>query len=278
MLTLDIVIVNHNSGAMLKTLLQSIEHSITARISIRTVTVVDNRSNDDSARRLRHRLPLIVLHSNQNMGYGAACNLGAQQSCAQYILFLNPDILLSSDSLEMACTSLSAHPECASLGVRLCNVDGSLQNSKMILPTYRHMLARSSGLHRLFPKRFPTHFCQDQYQSGIAQSVLGAFLLVRRAAFCVINGFDEAFFLYYEEIDLIHRLHNKGYRCMYNSAICVKHVGGACSRHSTTQRYNSRSRVLYARRYFTAAQARLVKLGCTILEPPLRFFGKFFAL
>src|SRR5690242_6341987 len=98
--SLDVVIVNWNSGAQLRACLRSLERANRGGFDLQRVVVVDNASSDGSAERLDGlELPLVVLRKAQNVGFAAACNEGARGSTADLVLFLNPDTVLLQESL-----------------------------------------------------------------------------------------------------------------------------------------------------------------------------------
>lgn len=271
-LALDIVIVNKNAGGLLRRCLNSLCLCNQNGFSLHSVNVIDNDSSDGSADDLSFPLPLKVHRLQQNIGYGAACNLGASMGHASAILFLNPDVVLPPDSLQSSLLALSAHESVGLLGVRMQNEDGSSQPSRMLFPQPKHLIARSLGLNRINKQRFPTHFGVNQNQSALCDCVLGAFLLVRREAFECIGGFDPHFFLYYEEIDLAQRLRQAGYTCLYYSEVCILHTGGASAKtmRAFALQQSVVSRIRYARRYFNKRQARAVAVCTFCLEPITR--------
>src|SRR5271156_1399355 len=98
--SLDIIIVNWNAGSQLQQCLDSIRTANFDGFELLRVVVVDNASSDGSADHLPPgNVPLSVIRNTTNRGFAAACNQGAMDSSASYLLFLNPDIVLASDSL-----------------------------------------------------------------------------------------------------------------------------------------------------------------------------------
>jgi N-acetylglucosaminyl-diphospho-decaprenol L-rhamnosyltransferase len=120
--TVSIVVVNWNTGSMLRECRQSIENADLSGIDLREVIVVDNASTDGSATDLNfHTLPLQVNTNETNQGFGMACNQGATRTTGEFILFLNPDMRLYVDTLSRTLsymTSRSAN-DVGICGVRL---------------------------------------------------------------------------------------------------------------------------------------------------------------
>lgn len=272
MKTLDIVLVNRNSGPLLKKCLTSLEKSVLCSTSLRSVSVVDNASADDSAEDLHVLLPITIYNMATNTGFSAACNRAARCGYSDYLLFLNPDIALYPYTIESALDALSQNEDAGLLGIHLTDERDKPQLSRMVFPKPRHFYSRAFGLSRYLPRRCPTHFSTDQSESGTADCVLGAFLLVKRYAFEQVGGFDESFFLYFEEIDLAKRLKASGWRCLYRADILAQHVGGCGESANNPFRIEQsiRSRLLYAKRYFSPASYRLLRLFSLRIEPLLR--------
>ena len=123
--SLDIIIVNWNTGTLIRDCLESISRARTAALRLARVVVVDNNSADGSTDGLESlsELPISVLHNDVNRGFVAACNQGAAGTQADYLLFLNPDTRVFPDSL--------------------------------CFPTLRIFFGQMTGLSRLFPRWFP---------------------------------------------------------------------------------------------------------------------------
>ncbi len=268
---LDIVIVNRNSGEHLRRCLASIAASRMRKHRIARVVAIDNDSRDGSADGLfAYGLPLIVRRMGVNLGFGTACNLGAAMGHSPAVLFLNPDAAVPNDALEMSVSTLEAQRGVGIVGARL-HENGQPRPSRMRFPTPRTMIAKGLGLHALFPRQFPDHFDPPQDESGLSDAVIGAFFLVRRTAFQAVGGFDERFFLYYEEIDLAQRMRMVGWTCFYHAGIAASHVGGVCADADRrfSRRHSRKSRSIYARRYFSTRQAAAVALLSHTAEPLL---------
>src|SRR5215813_3752806 len=196
------------------------------------ILVVDNASGDDIASRLasdgsRAR----VVTEPVNRGYGAACNRGAADTKRPYPLFLNSDAFVEESAVEALARALDRDPRAAAVGPRLRNLDGSLQPSITRLPTPWRIFCESSGLAALTGGRgiFRGHTKtrEDHDRPQRVESLMGAALLVRRAAFEQVGGFDENFFFYAEESDLFERLATAGWRVLYEPSASVVHAGGA---------------------------------------------------
>jgi len=196
------------------------------------VLVVDNDSRDDIAAGLAREAPRARLLSEPvNRGYGAACNRGARESVRPYLLFLNSDAYVRPGAVAALVAALEADQRAAAAGPRLVNPDGTPQPSIQRLPSPWKVFCESSGLAALSGGRglLRGHSAtrEDHSRPRAVESLSGAALLVRRGPFEEGGGFDESFFLYAEETDLIARLRKSGYRVLFEPRAEVVHEGGA---------------------------------------------------
>lgn len=228
----DILIVNFNSGLHLRACLESVRAHAPGSRAI----VVDNASSDGSeaaAERAGEHLTLV--RNEANVGFGAAVNRALRLARSETVLLMNPDCLLREDTLGPLEAELAAHPECAVVGPRVVNDDGSLQGSVRGDPTLlTGLFGRTSLLTRWFPRsaiarRNVQTLAGRSERSFTADWISGACLLARRDRLASINGFDERFFLYWEDADLCLRLRQAGWTIRYVSNATVVHTGGVSS-------------------------------------------------
>ena len=275
---LDIVIVNWNSGSALADCLDSIAAARNDKFVLSQVIVVDNASVDGSLDCCRKtRLPLRVLRNSENLGYARACNQGASSGAADYVLFLNPDVRLSPGALAEPIAFLEG-PEAGAVGIcgiRLTDTEGTHSTSCARLPSPGNLVYQAFGLDRCFPRLFPPRFLagDELERSGCAEQIMGAFFLVRRAVYDSLHGFDERFFMYYEEVDFCARARARGFSAYYLSHVTAVHIGGGCSRSVPGRRlfYSLESRLAYARKHFSRLGYFWVLLASLAVEPAARF-------
>jgi GT2 family glycosyltransferase len=241
-----------------------------------SVTVVDNASTDHSADDLTCVAPVDVIRNAENRGFAAACNQGALASRAEFLLFLNPDTQLRTDSLEIPARYLQA-PEHASVGIagiQLLDAAGTVARNTARAPTARSMIGSSIGLDRLMPSIFPSHFMTEwaHNDTRTVDQVMGAFFLVRRSLFEALGGFDERFFVYYEDMDFAVRARKLGWSSVFLSSAQAFHRGQGTTDAATAMRmfYFARSRILYARKHFGTFGALAVTLATLLAEPLAR--------
>ncbi len=273
--TVHVVIVNWNSGAQLRECLQSFAAVADDDVAAR-VTVIDNASTDGSSEGLEASMPLAVVRNADNRGFGAACNQGAAGSEADFLLFLNPDTRLMPGSFAEPVRYLRAHENerVGIVGIQLVDADGRVARNTARAPTAWSMVGNSVGFDRLAPRLFPPHFVTEwaHDQTRTVDQVMGAFFLVRRSLFETLRGFDERFFVYYEDLDFSVRARAQGWRSVYLSTAQAFHRGQGTTEGATARRtfYFCRSRILYARKHFGALGALAVTLATLALEPLAR--------
>lgn len=227
------VIVNYNSGSHLKRCLTS----LAAHAPGVPQVVVDNASTDGSDLAAETFQPNHLIRNALNKGFGAAVNQGvAAAPDAAFVLLLNPDCVLSAGAVETLRDELVAHPECAIAAPRILDEDGSVQGSVRGDPTMMTgLFGRTTILSRWFPN---TPLARRNVQAGAitesesrtADWVSGACMLVRLNAFEAVGGFDERYFLYWEDADLCRRLRARHRTIRYVPRATIVHVGGGSSR------------------------------------------------
>jgi len=273
---LSIIIVNWNAGQQLRDCISSIGPVKQDAFTLAEVVVVDNGSTDDSLAGVEQLgVSVRVIRNNENRGFGAACNQGASGAAGDYLLFLNPDTRLFEDSLTKP---ISFMQKASNSGIGICGIQlvdeaGHASTSAARFPSLRVMAGKILGLSRLFPCVFPSHLMAsaDLRESGLVDQVIGAFFLIRKNVFDQCGGFDERFFVYFEEVDLSLRAKQLGYSSYLLSEVSAFHKGGGCSERVKAARlfYSLRSRILYARKHYSWME--FVALGLlTGLELPLR--------
>ncbi|MDP2952951.1 MAG: glycosyltransferase family 2 protein [Chloroflexota bacterium] len=227
MLDLSIVIVNYNTGDLLRECLRSLfasEGDFTYQ-----VTVVDNHSQDGSAALVRREFPQVDLLENpENVGYAQANNQGLKSRKARYYLLLNPDTVLPPGALRGMLSFMEEHPQAGIAGPKLMMADSRLDLAcRRSFPTPEVSFYRLSGLGRLFPKskRFGRYNLTylDPDQEAEVDSVVGAFMMIRGETLEEVGYLDEEFFLYGEDLDFAYRAKKAGWKVYYYPQVTVVH-------------------------------------------------------
>ena len=268
---LSVIVVSFNTREILRACLQRL-FDVSEGVRLQVI-VVDNASRDQSADMVAADFPeILLIRSNTNLGFAAANNLGFRQAVGQHVLLLNPDALLEPGSLQRALQYMAADPQIGMGGARLLDQTGQQQPSARMFPSLLNEALVLSGLAARFPQsRFFGRFDRTWDDSGQAVAVdwvPGAFALMRRDALEAVGHFDERFFLYYEEVDMCRRFHERGWKIVYWPDVVVRHWGGESSKTVENQDFSSsgsqltlwrmRSQLLYYRKHHGRTVARLV--------------------
>lgn len=231
-----IVTVSYNSSDQLEKFLNSLQAS-TRQCS--RVVVVDNASQDtDQSIRIASSHGAEVLTLSENLGYGGAINraISTLPPSVGTILICNPDLEISPDTVETLYEVLASDSGVGSVGPRILNTDGTIYRSARSIPS----LGIGVG-HALFARAWPTNPWTSAYHeantSGVRDAgwLSGACLMVNRVAFESIGGFDDHFFMYFEDVDLGYRLAKAGFRNRYEPRTSVVHVGGLSTKSVSAQ-------------------------------------------
>jgi len=256
-LDIAVVILSYNTAELLRNCLRSLLASMgNFRMQ---VCVVDNASSDGSSTLVRTEFPTVHLIANpNNIGYSAGNNVGlrmfgfgepaaltakppAETLLPRYILLLNPDTLLPPHALAEMLAFMDAHPEIGAAGPRVRRPDGSLDRAcRRSFPTPQVSFYRMTGLSRLFPKsqRFNAYNLEFMPEDAVhaVDSVVGAYMQIRREAVLQVGLLDEEFFMYGEDVDWAKRIKDAGWQVWYNGQVEITHVKEASSSQSIKSR------------------------------------------
>ncbi len=268
--TVDIVIVNWNSGSYLADCVRSMACLDPGTRTIASVSIIDNASADGSANVDAPGLPLQVVRNDTNVGFGAACNIGARRGEAELILFLNPDTRLAQSSIGACVAHL--RDDVWVVGAQLIDDEGRVQRTCCRVPTGTRMIARALGIDRVAPSIGYVMSDWSHDETRVVDHVIGAFYLIRRDVFERLGGFDERFFVYLEDLDLSMRVREAGGKCLYAADARAHHAGGGTTRSIRATRlfYSVRSRLQFAAKHLDAVSSAFVWTASLTIEPLVR--------
>jgi GT2 family glycosyltransferase len=276
--TLEIIIVNRNSGEHLRACLQSIAAADKTGITLCRVCVVDDCSSDNSMENFDQiPLPLDVIRRNVRTGYGGSCNRGAANGVADYLLFLNTDTCLHHKSLTVPVQYMEQGENAGVgiVGIKLLDEQGMTTRLCSRFPTIRSQFIVMLGLDRILPSVFQSQKMKewDHVETRQVDQIIGAFMLIRRALFEQLGGYDERFFVYMEDLDLSLRASQLGYKSMYLGTAKVTHIGGGTANRVKAESlfFLLRSRIQYGYKHFGPVRGTFLLLGIILLEPVTRF-------
>lgn len=236
---LSIIIVNWNSQEMLRICLDSIL-KVNHKLEIQII-VVDNASSDNSAEMVKSLYPEVeLIESGGNIGFGRANNLAIPHAKGQYILFLNPDTVVTGHVLKGMTEFLEQNPSVGALGCKIRNSAGEVQDvpEQWWISPFRK-LVELFLISEIMPRKIKQIIpYQNPNESGYVSYLYGACLMVRKITLNKIGFFDERFFMYCEDVDLCHRIAMGGWKLYYLSEYEIAHaVGGPTKRSAANFKY-----------------------------------------
>jgi hypothetical protein len=273
--SLSIIVVNWNSGNQIIECLKSIEHAKKVNFYLKKVIIVDNASTDGSLNNIENiKLPLKIIRNPKNYGFAKACNIGAKEAEEDFILFLNPDMIVFEDTFVNLFNYIHEHDksETGIYGIQLLDMDENIQKTCARFPTLWNLIVRTVGLDTICPKIFKSYRMAEwsHRETKEVEQVIGAFFLVKKHLFERLDGFDESFFVYFEEVDFSRRAYELGFRTSYITEAKAYHKGGGTSEKVKGKRlfYNAQSRVIYAFKHFGLIKG-LILMGLVYFIEPI---------
>lgn len=231
---LSVIIVNYNVKFFLEQCLYSLLKAIDNLPSSADAEVIvfDNASSDGSREFFLNKFQGVqfVWH-NENLGFAKANNRALSFAKGKYILFLNPDTILSEDALYKSIQYLESRSGGGALGIRMIDGSGNfLPESKRGFPSPAASFYKLSGLINLFPtsKKIAAYYAGhlSEHENNEIDVLSGAYMLVKKEVLDKTGGFDEAFFMYGEDIDLSYRIQKAGYKNFYFANSAIIHFKG----------------------------------------------------
>lgn len=267
----SVIIVTYKSRDEIRACLDSIPRTLLGGTV--EVIVVENASGDGIGELIRRDYGWVnYIEPGENLGFGKANNLGFEAARGEYILFLNPDTISNRESWEHCLRRLEAEPDIGVITPRLVMLDGEMDLAcRRSIPTVWDGFCRALGLAARFPGSrlfagYNLTFLPDEgtYEVG---SVNGAFMLCPRRVLVRVGIFDEQFFMYGDDLDLNFRIHQGGYRVVYDGRVQMIHIKGASSSKEAEKMARavfSATRQFYLK-HFNPHDSALVRLKYTLL-------------
>lgn len=196
------------------------------------IFVIDNASTDGSREYLGSKFSNVQFTWNQeNLGFGKACNQALKTATGDFILFLNPDTIVAENCFSTCISFLQKTAGAGALGIRMLDGRGKfLPESKRSFPSPLVSFYKLCGLSALFPqsKTFSRYHLGylDEHQNHEIDVLAGAFMMIKKEVLEKTGGFDEAFFMYGEDVDLSYRIQQAGYKNYYFSEQSILHFKG----------------------------------------------------
>ncbi len=226
---ISFIIINYNSFNFLPVLLSSIEKKI--KDIDYEIIVVNNDKKKIFLENDREKYKKVkILEINKNIGFGAGCNKGAKVAQGEILVFLNPDTEIISNKIKNVLNFFQKNDQVGALGCQLINSENNIQAWSAGVET---------NLLDIFKNNLGFPSSKKIWESKKALEVdwvSGAVLFIRKNIFFQINGFDEKFFLYFEDLDLCKRVRKLKYKIIYYPFFQVRHWGGSSFSSKTKQK------------------------------------------
>lgn len=232
---ISIIIVNYNTGELLKECLRSIFSKV-KKINFE-ILVIDNNSSDNSLEIAKKELSGVNLITNKNnLGFAGANNQGIKIANGKYIFLLNPDTVILNKSLNDIVKFMDNHPEIGACGPLVLNSDNSMQRQcKRGVPDFWNSFSYYSGLWNLFPKsrwwknKFGGYFLLNKPDDKACEvdCLSGAAIIFRRNLIEKIGLLNEKYVMYWEDVEWCFRIKKNGWKVYYFPSFKILHYGGA---------------------------------------------------
>jgi GT2 family glycosyltransferase len=241
------------------------------------VFVVDNNSDDGSAEMIKNEFPSVMLIANSdNRGFAAANNQALELASGDYILLLNPDMQVNTDTLAKVLSWAKKNPQATVTGCKLVNNQGEIVKQIRQFPKFSDQLAITLKLPHLFPGIINKYLCSNfNYdESAKVDSIRGAFFLINRENYKKISGreiplFDERYFIWFEEVDFCREVYKLGGEVWYTPvASCLDYVGQSFKQvdRGKTQEYFSDSMLKYFQKWEAEWKFKILKFVWKIIK------------
>ncbi|MFH1852489.1 MAG: glycosyltransferase [Candidatus Neomarinimicrobiota bacterium] len=233
------------------------------------IIVTENNSFDGTADFLKKNYPDVSLITNAvNAGFGRAVNQAARRAAGNYFLILNPDTIIQESTIAVLVDYLETNPTVGMIGPKILTADGSLQPAcKRSFPSLGVALPKALGLNRLFPRsqwanRYNLTYL-DPDQVHRVDAISGSCMFIRADLFRTLDGFDERFFMFGEDLDLCYRVNEAGYEVHYVPATQIIHYQGESVKSAPYDSLNAfyNAMILFADKHFSRGQGILMRLG-----------------
>lgn len=251
------------------------------------IIVVDNNSADDTMPYVKPKFPDVkFIENKENVGFARANNQAIMQARGTFTLILNPDTVITPESLQKPLAWMERHPLCGAIGLHMIDGNGEfLPESKRAFPTPWVSFCKIFGLSKFFPRSrtFAKYHLRylDERQPHAIDILAGAYMFCRTSVLQKIGGFDEDFFMYGEDIDLSYRIVKEGYQNCYLPVDMIHYKGESTKKDSMryVKVFYDAMLIFYRKHFprFRTVAYPIIKLGVMVrqgMAAGRRFFKK----
>ncbi len=261
-LDVSIIIVNYNGKELLKNCLASL-YKFTEDLDFEVI-LIDNNSIEPIEDVTHPYTNLTLINNDKNLGFAAANNQGIKLAKGKYILFLNNDTVFIENSIKKVYDFAQSKNERVFVGCRLLNNDNSIQESVVDFPSVWNTFTESFFLYKLFKKskifnRYYLNYVEVNKPVEV-DFIKGAFMFCDAEPVKELNGFDEQFFFYSEEMDLCYRFKEKGGKIYFFPDTSIVHLGGATTDQNLEFKYinQAKAKIQFCKKHFNSFEFILV--------------------
>lgn len=221
---LSVIILNYNVSYFLRQCILSVQEALAGIES--EIIIIDNKSSDNSCEMVKTHFPNIKLIENkENVGFSKANNQGVAIANGEYVCILNPDTAVAKETFKNVLGFAETKPNLGAVGVKLIDGTGNfLPESKRNIPNPKVAFYKILGINSKTNQYYATHLSEDE--TGEVDVLVGAFMVLKTSVYKEVNGFDEDYFMYGEDIDLSFKLLKAKYKNYYFGKETVLHYKG----------------------------------------------------
>ncbi len=256
MVDISIVIVNYKSWTVLRECLEAITAMVSNRFSFETI-VVDNDSNDEKIDGFRNQFPLVNFIKNSgNNGFANGCNTGANLSKGNYLLFLNPDTVANEDAIYQLWKTAKNNTDFGIVTCTQLNEKGKPYNEMRFFPSLITLFGSFRAINKLFPKKQIIENLNPVKSIAFPDWVTGAVIFMSADWFKKINGWNEKYWLYFEDVDICNRIAKKGGKVVLIGTTTILHKHGGASRINIKTKALTKTEVLISQHIYFSEHSK----------------------
>ena len=218
------------------------------------IIMIDNASTDNTIKIVKNQFPDVIIQENKkNEGYASANNIGAKIAKGDFLFFLNPDSIMTDNTIEVLLSIYNSDNKYGIVAPQINNIDGSFQFSTGETPTISSTLFEAYGMYLFLPKTFFGYRNASTKKTNIhVDWVTGACFIVKKEIFVMLDGFDENFFLYLEDVDICIRTKKEIKKSIvYTTKTSITHFKGKSSKNNSymSKLSSYRSKLYYHKKH-----------------------------
>ncbi|MCH7826812.1 MAG: glycosyltransferase [Bacteroidetes bacterium] len=279
---LSVIIVNYNVKDFLQSLLLSLDEAL--KNITHEIIIIDNASTDGSIQLIRNNFSYVTLiDNNKNLGFSKANNLGLKISKGKYLLLINPDTLVSEDTLTEMINFFESHSDVGLAGCKILNPDGTLQLAcRRSFPGPWTSFCKVTGLSNLFSNskifaRYNLTYL-DENKSCEVDAVSGSFMMFTRNVYEELGGLDEEYFMYGEDLAYCFSIQKAGYKIFYVASTQIIHYKGESTKRSSideTKIFYNAMHLFVKKHYSTSFVVKFILRTAILARGFISFLGKY---